>query len=331
MQVKRLYTNILLAVGMTAAVGLAIGSHVTAQVGQESVSNTANTLKVSPVRTDETVDPGEETTVRIIVSNPSEAEIAVRPIQNDFVAGSEEDGTPALILDENEFAPSHSLKRFLQPLENVTIPAGESRNVDAVISVPADAEPGGYFGAIRFAPVEPDTGGQVNTSASVASLILLTVSGDAPQNMSMTDFQVQRNGKPGMFFVHTDNIDTMVRFHNQGNVQLGPFGKISITKGDEIVHEVDFNNKDQRDMVLPDSARRWSVPVSGVEGFGKYTVSATFTYGTNNQTIEAISSFWVIPLPILIGAGVLLIAIIGAVVGLVLHRKNGGQGVSLGK
>ena len=86
----------------------------------------ANTLKITPVRTDLEMDPGETKTVKITITNPADFDVEVRPIQNDFVA-DDEDGTPALILDEDEFAPNHSLKRFMQPIENVEVPAGESR------------------------------------------------------------------------------------------------------------------------------------------------------------------------------------------------------------
>jgi hypothetical protein len=63
-----------------------------------------------------TADPGETKTVKIIVTNPSNAEVSVKPIQNDFVADDKEDGSPAIILDENEYSKSNSLKRFLAPL-----------------------------------------------------------------------------------------------------------------------------------------------------------------------------------------------------------------------
>lgn len=323
----RKYTNI-----VVAAVVMVLGSVLLVNANsqaQTASTDTANALRVSPLRTDVTADPGETTIVKVTVTNPTAGEVRVSPVQNDFVA-EDESGNAALILEENEYAPNHSLKRLLQPIEAVNIPAGESRVIEAVIQVPANAEPGGYFGAVRFAPTDPDTGGQVNMSTSVASLILLRVSGDAPERLNLTDFDVQQDGVSKTFFTSSSSLSVLTRFINEGDVQLAPIGKISITKGDSVVHEIDFNDKEQRDMVLPDSARRWSTPIAAVDGFGKYTLNGTFTYGQSNQTIEVTKSFWVIPLGMLIAAGVALVVLVVAVVALILTRRNRGGGIKLG-
>ena len=246
-------------------VGVAITTTSFAQTDGDAT--TANSLKVSPLRTDISADPGETKVVKITIGNP--------------------------------------------------------------IVVPENAEAGGYFGAVRFMPTSPDEGGQVNLSASVASLILLTVNGDAPEKLTLTDFTVQQQGRSATFFTTGDNMSISIRFKNEGNLQAGPFGNISVTKGGEVLYQTEFNNSDPRGMVLPDSARRWSESIENISGFGKYTVSAVFTYGSNNQTIEVTKSFWVIPLPIIISAIAILILIIGAIIGLVLYRRRRKNNMSL--
>lgn len=283
--------------------------------------NAANTLKVSPVRTDITIKPGESKTVKTTVTNLTNAPITVSPIENDFIAG-DESGTPALILDANKYAPTHSLKRFMTPLQNVTIPAKQAKAIDVVITVPQNAQAGGYFGAVRFAPASPDGGGQVNLSGSVASLMLLTVPGPTVERLNMTDFTIEQNGKPGNFFQTPDNIRVTVRFENKGNIQEGPFGKVSVLKGGKVVYASDFNNKDPRDEILPDSARRWNIPLNKIGNFGKYTVSAVFTYGKNNTTIDVTKTFWVVPMAVIIGAIIGLVVLIGLIVGIWLFLRN---------
>lgn len=268
-------------------------------------------LKVSPVRSDIELVPGAAKTVRTTVTNVTGEPMTVRPVSNDFTAGDER-GTPALILDGKAFAPAHSLKRFMSPLADVTIPPKESKTVNVVIRVPADAQPGGYFGAVRFMPVTPAGGGQVNISPSAASLILLKVAGDAPEKLALTDYSVVQDGKTPPFLKNGDAVLLTARFQNQGNVQVGPFGKVSVKKGDDVVYQADFNAGDPRDMVLPGSARRWDVPLNNIGGFGQYTVSAVFTYGKDNQTIEVNKTFWVVP-PAVIIVGVL--GAIGLIVG----------------
>lgn len=75
-------------------------------------------------------------------------------------------------------------------------------------------------------------------------------------------------------------------------------------------------------MVLPDSARRWNVPLKNIGTFGHYTVTATFTYGKSNQSIEVSKSFWVIPQALIIAVVVGLLLLIALIVGIVLFLKN---------
>ena len=315
---------IALAVGAALlASSLVLTVHAVSE-NNDAVDDSTNTLKVSPVRSDIKINPGQKKTVETIVTNLTDKEILIKAVTNDFIAGDER-GTPALILDENEFAPTHSLKRFLGPIGNVKIPAGEAKSINVDITVPKDAQAGGYFGAVRFAPSAPDDGGQVNLSSSVASLILLRVPGDVVEKLDLTDFEVQQGGAVKAFFSSSNDLQASFRFQNSGNVQLGPFGKISVTndlKDDELVYDTDFNTEDQRDVVLPDSARRWDVPLKEIGSFGKYTVSATFTYGEKNQTVEAKQSFWVIPWAVIISVIVAVLILIAIIVGIALFLKG---------
>jgi hypothetical protein len=297
----------------------------------QAQSNTANTLKVTPVRTDIQINPGESKTVQTTVSNLTGDAITVRPTSNDFVAG-DESGTPSLILNENQFAPSHSLKRFMGPLNDVTIPANGTVSIDVVITVPANATPAGYFGAVRFAPSTPDSGGQVNLSPSVASIILLTVPGPVTEKLSITDFTVQQGGRSNGIFYSDTGISASVRFKSESSIQLGPIGKVSVKKGDTVVYETDFNNKTPRDVILPDSARRWDIPLEKISGFGHYTVLATYTYGQTNQTIEATESFWVIPwLVIAIAGGVLLLIIAAIIITILTVKKRRNRNIRVNR
>lgn len=315
--------GVVAALLVTAVVSVYLFSAI-AQAEDVKTNPAANTLRVSPVRSDVEVMPGETGTVPVTVSNLTNATVFVHPSSNDFVA-TDESGTPGLILNENEYAPSHSLKRFMGPLADISIPAGQAKTVNVVITVPKDARPGGYFGAIRFAPTDPDGGGQVNMSASVASLILLTVPGDVKERIELTNFDILQSGVANSNFRDGDNLAASFRFKNDGDIQIGPFGKLTVKKGDTVVFESDFNTKQPREVILPDSARRWNIPLDGIDGFGHYTVLATFTYGKTNQTIEVTKAFWVVPWFVIIIAGVLVLLLIGAIVAtifLIRRRKH---------
>ena len=271
------------------------------------------TLKISPLRSDVTIAPGGAGKVQMYVSNITKNTIIIQPVENDFVAGDEK-GTPALILDPNSFASTHSLKRFMKPLANVTVAPGTTQEVDLTISVPKTAQAGGYYGAVRFAPVT--SGSQsLSLGSSAASLVLLTVPGPTVEKLTMTNFDIQQNGGTASNFRTPNNLQLLLRFKNEGNLQEAPFGQVYVQKGKKVVYTYSFNQGSIKDQILPDSARRWLVPLKGFGKFGKYTVGATFTYGSKNQTIEIVKSVWIIPtvyILIVVGIVALLAVIVAA-------------------
>jgi hypothetical protein len=287
-------------------------------VGQVSAQTAGNGIKVSPVRTEVTMNPGESRTVSFNVQNITSTSAEYSAVINDMVAKGE-DGQAALILDADQYAPSHSLKRYISAIPNVQIDAGKFKEVKATITIPKDAAGGGYYGAVRFVPAGTQIDKNVTLSASVASIILVRVNGDITENMTIESFDVRR-GEGGLggssFFTTNKNLFSVVRFRNKGNVHEQPFGKVRVLKGDKVVQETEINKTDPRGNVLPDSVRRFDTELTKLGSFGKYTVQGNFGYGSNGQLLSATTSFWVIPLPLIVGviiAVVVVLALIFAV------------------
>lgn len=308
---KRFYVFavLLVAVGLLYA---GINDNASAQTAR-SPQQATNTLRVSPLRTDISLDPGEASVVRVTIANPSSQSVTVKAAVNDFTT-QDEDGTPAILLDEVSAMPKHSLKQFLAPVEDIVLAPKAAKAVEVRVRVPAGAEAGGYFGAIRFTPIASGAASDVNTSASVASLIILTVNGAAPEQLDLTTFLVRQKGKAKQVFFTDEALSIATRFANSGNVQAGPFGRVSVTKGDTVVYETDFNGATPRGLVLPDSARRWDIPLGEIGGLGRYTAHATFTYGQTNQTIEVSKSFWIVPKWIVVALCVGFVSLLGGIV-----------------
>lgn len=290
------------------AFALLFGSQSFAQ----SATSSTNVLKASPVRTDVSIAPGASKVVEMTVTNLTNNPVVVSSIENDFVSADEK-GAPALILDANTYAPTHSLKRFLTKIPDTTVPASKSITVKLTITVPLGTQAGGYFGAVRFTPATGADGGQVNLNPSVASLVLLTVPGPTTEQLNLTNFDVQQKNHTGTTFQSGDDLTVLLRFENKGNIQEGPFGKISVKNGKTAVYETDFNVTTPRDQVLPDGARKWDIPLKDIKGFGYYTVTGTLTYGQKNTTIDISKSFWVIPQTYIIGAIVVLVLLIALI------------------
>jgi hypothetical protein len=286
-------------------------SAATPKSSTPTINNSTNTLKISPLRTDLTIAAGTTGKVTVTVYNTTNSPVLLRAIENDFVAG-DEGGKPSVILDQNSYAPTHSLKRFMVALPNVTIPANNTADVTVTITVPKTAQAGGYFGALRFAPAIDSTGKQVNLGASVVSLILLTVPGPTVERLTMTNFDIQQNGGTASNFRTPDNLALFLRFENKGNLQEAPYGQIYVKKGNKVTFKQDFNNIDPKDQILPDSARRWNIPIKGLSKFGKYTVGATFGYGSQGQNIEITKTVWIVQTVYIaiIGGAILLLALI---------------------
>ncbi|MDN5275118.1 MAG: hypothetical protein JWP06_1019 [Candidatus Saccharibacteria bacterium] len=315
---KHIRMNITAVLVAAVAFSALVGSHTYAQ----AANTNANVLKVSPVRSDVEVKPGESKDVRTTVTNLTNSPITVRSVENDFIASNKEDGSPALILDENKFAPTHSLKRFMKPIGDVTIPAKGSKDIMVTITPPLQAQAGGYFGAVRFVPVTANGDAQVNLNASAASLILLSVPGNVVEKLDMTKFEIQQDGKAGSFFQSSNDLQAAVRFENKGGAQEGPFGKVTVTQNGSVVYEADFNNDTPRQVILPDSARAWDIPLKKIGSFGNYTVTATFSYGKKNQTIEVTKSFWVVPQIVIIATIVGVLVLVLFVIAIVLLVRN---------
>ncbi|MFA5003724.1 MAG: DUF916 domain-containing protein [Candidatus Saccharimonadales bacterium] len=268
-----------------------------------TVSNGGNGLRVSPVRKDDlTIKPGSTQTVVVTVTNVTSSTASLQAIINDFTAlAGNETGQPNLILDANQYAPSHSLKRLVAPIPNFSLAAGQSTNIKVNISVPANTPGGGYYGAVRFAPSSTNSDKNVTLSASVGTLILVKVPGNIREQLSITSFDV-RHGDPNeakggsSFFTTNRSLNGVIRFQNSGDVQEQPFGKVVLKKGGKILQTSEINNVDPRGNVLPDSIRRFSVPLTKVGSLGKYTIEGNFGYGSNGQLLSATSTFYVVPI-----------------------------------
>ncbi len=302
---------------MQASFGFAA---TTPKNSQTPVTNTS-VLKISPLRTNVNIPAGTSQKVPVFIYNITSSPMVVQAIENDFIAG-DESGKPALLLDPNSYAPTHSLKRFMIPLSNVTVPANSSTEVDVTITVPQTAQAGGYFGALRFAPASIDGSKSVNVGASVSSLILLTVPGDTVEKLTLTNFDVQQNGGTATNFRTPNDLALLLRFENKGNLQEAPFGQIYVLKGNKNVYSYNFNDNDPKSEILPDSARKWNVPLKGFSKFGKYTVGATIGYGTKSQNIEIRKTVWIIPTVYILAVVGAILLIVLLAVGLYLFLKS---------
>lgn len=265
-------------------------------------------LEIAPPVLDIRGNPGETVEAKISLRDISDVKLLVRNEINDFVAAGE-DGTPKILLEPGEESP-YSIKSWISPLPEITLDPQQIEELTVNIAIPQNAAPGGYFGVIRFTAEAPELSGTgVSLSASLGTLVLLRVNGDAKEAMGVEEFYVEKDQNRSWVF-ESAPIMFYERLKNEGNVHEQPRGQISIKDmfGQKIANlNVNLENRN----VLPGSTRKFEQPLDEtVIGnrmlFGRYTADLEITYGSaeNRQTMTSQLSFWVIPYKLI--AGILL-------------------------
>ncbi|MEN9922005.1 MAG: hypothetical protein RL097_281 [Candidatus Parcubacteria bacterium] len=255
------------------------------------------TLSVSPTLFEMTANPEQEwvSTIRVVNANPYDITIYT-DVVNFAPQGESGQGKFLPILKEESGGQTFAEWVTLEQTE-LTIKAEQTAEIPFKITVPANAPPGGHFGAILIGTKSLDSGsGQtaVETSQVVTSLVFLRVTGDIIEEGIIREF------KGAQRIVEKPEMDFELRFQNKGNVHILPQGEIKIFNmwGEErgiipVNRQTLFGN------VLPNSIRKYSFHWSGewsLADIGKYSVVATLAYGDGSrQFVSAETSFWVIP------------------------------------
>lgn len=274
--------------------------------------NQANGFIVSPVSEELTVAKGQSQSFDISVQNPTTVPVIAHAIVNDFEANPNESGVPALILNSNTPLPVNSFKSLVSPIADTTLAGGQKKYISVLLHVPANANAGGYYGAIRFVPTGNTTSANVGLTASVGCLFLLTVPGHLVEKVNLIQFAaVNSTGTPEQFFF-SGKVSLMTRLDNVGTIHLPPFGKVLVKNGfGHVIYSYEFNSAGGN--ILPGSVRKFVDPLSYTKWFGHYSVEANLAYvpGNGGTLITAQTSFWYFPIWFLIVVLALVIVIVG--------------------
>lgn len=300
---------------LTVMAGLPTGSALAQNTG-----STGQAFMISPRIIELNADPGKTYPLNIKLKNLAANSLASKSQVNDFAAKGE-DGDPEIFLDERE-KTTYSLKGWVKKIPDFTFVSQETKTIPVIISVPAQAEPGGHYAAIRFSGVAPELAkdeSAVALSASIGTLVLVRVSGDVKESAAVEEFFASQNAKKSSFF-ETGPITLTERIKNTGNVHVKPAGSV-VVKDMFGKTTASLKVNDPPKNVLPDSIRRFEQELNKRWLFGRYTADLTLGYGTTGQALSGQLVFWVIPWK-LIAAVLLLIATIILVLRSGLKRYN---------
>jgi hypothetical protein len=307
-----------LTLGMIPA-SLVLAATTPAPAAKTPAATPGQGLEISPPVIELNANPGQTITAQIRVRNVASGELIAKGRADDFGAGDSEDGQPKLLIDE-QGATRYSLKYWVQSVPDLRLAPQELKTATVQIVVPANAEPGGHFGVVRFTAVPPDVQGTgVALSASVGSLILLRVGGNITDSVKLAEFSAGQTGKRGSFFEHGP-IDFTVRLQNDGSVHEKVQGSIAVTGpfGSK-VGTIAVNEKGGN--VLPGSIRKFQQQLAKKSLFGHYKAKLALSYVNGTKKIDQTIGFWIIPWKLILLALVALV-VLGYLLRLAIRRYN---------
>lgn len=288
-----------------ACLFLALGTALFFLIGAPSAHAQLG-VKISPVRTEEMVDPGDIVQAQVKVMNDAPEARTLYAYLRDFKVEGEL-GRVKLIAPGSE--EGYFVASWIDiTSEGVPFAPGEEKVINYIIRVPENAGPGGYYGAILFGTQPPkltldseEKGAGMAIAQQTGSLVLLHVKGDVTEEARIREFTTDKRIYGTPF-----DVNFLIRIENLGNVHVKPHGLLNIANmfGQEVgVIRVNDNGGN----VLPNSIRRFEYNWPGETGFGRYTATLGMTYGTaadeggqGKHTLYTEIYFWIIPWRIVI-------------------------------
>jgi hypothetical protein len=271
--------------------------------------------RISPVRIDRLVYPGQVLEEKITIANLSDSPTTYYFYLADFRASGEM-GEAELVAPgtEKEYSLVSWIKITGEPIQ---LGPKEEKEISFQIKIPDNASPGGYYGAIIAATAPPQVRGEgrergaiIGVAQQTACLVLLQIAGPVEENAMVREFSTDKD----FYFQIPLEVKFISRIQNLGNVHIKPSGIIEIKNYFGKTIETIPVNQDGAN-VLPKTIRRFENSWKRDIGFGKYTASLALTYGTppdrGGQGIKSLyaqTSFWILPLKIVlpIAVGILI-------------------------
>lgn len=271
------------------------------------ITNRAEAVSLSPLIFELSANPGDTVSNVLKVTNTDPYPVNIVIDIEDFSAIGEEG---QVTLKQGEDSSTYSLAGWITAAPNAfTIPANNSVTVQFTINIPIDAEPGGHYSSVLASISATPVDGGVTIAQKIGSLLLLNVAGDVEEKLFIEELFVEPFSEYGP-------VNIISRFENSGTIHLKPRGFILIKNifGQE-VEQLDLPQKN----VLPKSIRRIEILWGERIMFGRYEATLTAIYGSTNQPLSAITTFWVIPWKI---ATAILVGIIILLSILIKGRKR---------
>ena len=289
-------------------------------------SETDSTIKLTatPIRVGDDdslrLKPGEKKQITLKVYNTSKMPVKIMSLAEDFVIG--EDGATPQPVETNDQNNRWSLKNWITIVPNSqTIKAGETGAVGVVIEVPKDALPGGHYAMVLHLPdvrknVVGSTSKDTAISQRVGTLIYVVVDGPVMEEAFIRDLKIpqfQEFGPVPYSFIIDNNSDVHLKPKLTFNV-YNIWGKRIYSEA------IDSMN------IFPKDSRAFKNGLwNQIWGFGRYKGEIVAIYGSQSSTKIVGAFFWLFPLKLVLGIGVIIMTLIGMGVAIrrhLIHRSQ---------
>lgn len=261
---------------------------------------------VGPGRKEIELRPGQTIVEEITVTNRI-SDGRTFKLEVEDVVGSKDPTRSVELLDEGE--SPYSIHDYISfPKDSFVLALGERARIPVTITIPPDAEPGGYYGSvlvstIRTSDSKDDMAPRSPIIARVGSLFFVTVAGDVVRSGETKSIQTIIDN----WWYEEGPIDLGVLYENTGSIHLNPYGELSIKN--MFGEEVGFVTLEPW-FVLPQSLRLREVSWDREFLLGRYTVTAKINRGYDDVVDVVATSFWVLPWKIVGGVFFVLFVII---------------------
>lgn len=261
-------------------------------------------LSITPTKQAITVEPGAQQDVRVTIINEGPTATVLKTLVDPF---SSDTATGLPVFGESDEAAAwvDILPRKL------TLRPGEQTDVTYTIRVPKNAEPGAHYLGL-FAQTQSEEVG-IAAGTRIGSLLFLYVAGDVQESLLRRNFSATKS-----FFISSDPTISL-QMVNEGTIHVVPTGEIVIQDMWDRRIEVRPINPENR-KVLPRAVFDRSFVFSDlpIAVIGPVTAYASVNYGLTNQTMTASTTFWVLPVPILIAT----LIICACILFLLFYRRH---------
>jgi hypothetical protein len=284
---------------------------------QAKAQSVTRLIALPPRVEDLSAEPGEVVTRQIKIQNAGDAEMAIRPEVKDFIV-QDKKGRPTFLNDEvtdheNRWAMSRWIT--VSPAQ-FTLKPGETKTLDLIIVVPEEAIAGGHYAAVLY---QPDSSGAVGTDTSgskitpsVAALVYLTVEGDINEDARVTRLDVPQ-------FSEFGPIDVETEITNFSDIHIKPKSAINVYN---LFNQLSTRLDIEEQNIFPGQARVYNNTWDKKWLIGRFKAELTGSYGSQGQTLQAVTYFWVIPWKVLLAG---LLAIVFIILTIIYWKKKKGS------